>query len=414
MYTCKICSYVTDDKSNFNKHKKSTKHRTHIENLNKTISNKTPSTENTITSKNKEISCSHCGNQFSRQSSLKRHLQQNRCKGLARRNEEYNIQVMRYKMDMDRKEWEKREVYLQSELEQQKQRCRDQRKFIMSGKAGNTINITIRDLIRTNYQKAPPLEPLADYELSLKNYRKEWGYDTDNNTLVDTLVYHHKNGDLAHFLARFLLPHYKPIEPAQQSMWVLDKNRFSCFIMAMLEGSRGWTYDEHGIQTKKSLIKPLLIFIKSEISDWFAINNVFMGNNLKLDDLNTDKLQRFATVVNLTQSLEDDKIENQIFEILAPHFYTDKNSLLSLLNGEIKINNSNVSSEDCYGQIELSSTVDEHKILLNPLHNNFSSDSEEEIYIEKEHRTVDTESLIELSAMSNSDVWTECKTEKVK
>jgi len=202
-YNCSQCKYATDDKSNFNKHIKSTSH--------------TPLPSSVNIGKHTSFVCQACNKVYSSKQSLSRHrlhyctviqnqdnsnyqytmTQESGVSGLLNENNELKEQVSD----------------LSNQVKVLIQMMSENKMVPINNTTNNTnnttnYNLSVKNYIQKKYPNAPALKGVTDYsQLLYKNY-----------TLMDTLVYNYENNNLHKYIGNFIIKCYKKDNPAEQSM----------------------------------------------------------------------------------------------------------------------------------------------------------------------------------------------------
>jgi len=186
-YECKKCNYLTNDKSNYNRHLNSATHATNIKVKKAQIIKKV---NVDVIEKEKVYTC-NCGKVFSHSSSCTRHKKT--CNGI---------------------DIYKQVEVISDELKKVKQELSECKNQIAIPTTTNTnynnttYNISVKNYIQQKYPNAPALKTITDYsKLVYKDYK-----------LMDTLVYNYTNKNLHKYLGNFIISHYKKDNPSEQSM----------------------------------------------------------------------------------------------------------------------------------------------------------------------------------------------------
>ena len=194
-YSCKLCNYETDDKSNFNKHLKSVAHSRSrdVAGSNQDVADiyQAPSDQNEDHN-NIKYQCYCCGIIFQHHSSLSRHVN-SRCKekkdkDLASQLNQLKSKLQEYKKQNDEIKKENNKI--------KKHLYKPNNNTIINNQ---TVNISNYNHIQEYYTTAPPLRALDDYEL-LDNYDED-----PHSTLIDKLIHYKRQKLLATFLGDFII-----------------------------------------------------------------------------------------------------------------------------------------------------------------------------------------------------------------
>jgi len=334
-FKCECCNYETDDKSNFNKHVKSSRHLqkriTVVEDIPDDTRQPSDDRIQELPSKN---TCENCGRNFSHSSGYYRHKKY-RCDKVNDTVIELKKQLLEYQASVsaalkakETKETENK--YLKRELEIYK-------KIVKTGKRGDTYNISVKNYVQQRYPNAPALKGLPDYaQLRYEGIgdnnsddKPKPNKDTKDNKdkkmnevddFVDTLVYHYDNGIIHKYLGDFIVKYYKKDDPAQQSIWSSDTSRLTYVIKELLANNEStWHHDYKGIKTNNYIINPILKYIKIYINEYW-MNHL---DNFKTKNLNQiNKFNHiYRTIYKIKKDMETGTLGNSIIRYIAPHFY---------------------------------------------------------------------------------------------
>ena len=345
-FICANCDYKTNNKSNFNRHIKGSRHdiikvidndvyvpgNTCDVSKKESIDNSVFIPENIHEMQNNRISekglikCSYCDMEFKRASNLTRH--KNKC-----------VEI-KLKMHFDEYQTQLKLQELQMKLGFLEKNNQELKQLIKSGNIGNTYNISIKNYIQQNYPDAPPLEYINNCnELKYNNYDNNDNNDNNNNNdndndndneddFIDILVYNYNHNFLHKYLGDFIIKHYKKTDPMEQSVWSSDTSRLTYIIKELLvNNSSIWNHDYKGIKTKNYIINPLLKYIKKYIDEYW-VNNLDSFKTSKISELN--KIQNiYETLYKIKKDIDNDILGMDIIKYIAPYFYVNKNELNS-------------------------------------------------------------------------------------
>ena len=273
-YSCSFCSYETDDKGNWAKHKKSKKHNQKsntwdinttdfIEKAPKKLPNAleraesaTKSTTKSATKKRakstsieKKYICDECNIEFSKSFNLSRHLKT--CKRVKENNDltllqkeftfykqtienEMKIKLLEEKIKIAEEKAKSAEEKMKSAEEKVKNVQIILKEQINILKTENTFHkqlinsaggligksMNAMSYLLLNHNNAPTLKPLEDYSIISK----------DEESLIKNLIYHHRKKTIKKYIGDFLVEQYKKDNPNLQAIWSSDTERVNYFI----------------------------------------------------------------------------------------------------------------------------------------------------------------------------------------
>jgi hypothetical protein len=354
IHHCKMCKYRTDDRANFAKHKKSKKH---MDNLTKIELKQKQNEEDLQTDRELHFDgeyyiCQQCDSKYYHKSSLSRH------KKICRSHSAHNIEVdslkqkiKDYEFLLEKKEWEREKAILQTELEIEKKYSKEKDKLIMSGKAGRTYNLSVKKFVVQNYPDAPPLNCLSDYDTSIENFRL---IKNEDHALIDILLYYDEIGELYKYLGDFIKKNYKKDDPTQQSIWNSDTSRLTYIIKELIGNRVDWYSDKSGIKTKKSIVDPLLNYIRKILAEYVGSINSEIISDEKPSNNYVDKLTIMGKIISMQSKIDQD-LGDEIMKYIAPFFYLERDP-------------------HCLNDIELLESTDGRYILMD---DDMSEDSED-------------------------------------
>lgn len=329
-FNCTICNYSTDDKSNFIKHKNTTKHNKKVQETNKKLI--APRKSSNILAEN-VFQCPHCENKYTRVGNLTRH------KKICPENPDINnkkIEVLELNNDKLQKEIEYLKSLHDKDAELAKslrdkdaevvKQLKDQVTHLKSliNNAGAVIKTSVSALafVAQNYKDAPRLQKLNDY--SYIQYEDE----NDEFDLLQIVFTHHRTNTLAKYLGDIIVNVYKKENPEEQSIWNSDSVRLTYLIKDLIDKKEtDWTVDKKGVKTTKYIIDPLLEYLKILLNKYIDENGLenYCHENYTDFKKRTDDME---TTIEIIASITNKILSPQIIKYIAPHFFLTKNDEL--------------------------------------------------------------------------------------
>lgn len=283
-FNCEYCNYTTNNKSNYNKHLKTTSHINNVKNDNsktstninvnynttKLIKNDDKFNNTKIQNKVEKYKCPKCNKILSSAPSLSRHKNKFcSSKNEFQNNDEFKKQLsdiqtllkikeIKYENKLKLKELETENKLKMQELDTENKlkiekleaKVKLLKTYINSGKSNNinnNVNITVIKYAKENYPDAPALTKMDDYAC-LENGEDE---------MVDAIINHQKNNNIHKYLGDFIIKYYKKDNQSDQSLWNTDVSRLSYIIKELVSNEKSvWTKDKEGVKTKKYIIDP--------------------------------------------------------------------------------------------------------------------------------------------------------------
>ena len=302
-YTCELCNYKTDNKSNLNRHLKSKLHEEKSGEMDDSdlVVSKTPQNSSDHTN---NLICPFCKMTFSRSSNLTRHKQKCTDKNMEIREKDKEIQLLKH------------------HIEQLNQMIQNNKPISNNSHSNNTYNISVKNYIQQNYPDAPPLQKLNDYSL----------LDDDISHLTDNLVYNFNHKQLDKYVGEFLVKYYKKEDSTQQSIWNSDVSRITYLIKELLGNKKSiWNHDYKGVKTKEYIITPLLKYIKDYIHEY--LNTDFKADLYTYSQQECEKFVQKQLTLGFILQYIDTNLADDVVKYIAPKFKLKK------LNNENFANN---------------------------------------------------------------------------
>lgn len=338
VYRCEFCNYETKYDNNKYVHEKTQKH---IRNCNKaanlnpvysTIFHNIPIEDSNLEQKkvNRDrYICQMCGLSYSTVSNLLKHrhkcLQQcnkNLITKLEQKNELLKLEnqnkllleqinSLQKEYILIKKEKEDKINMLEKENEYHKQ-------LIVS--AGNMIQSSMSTLnyLILNCNNAPLLEPLKDYSIL-----------EDKSKFIKNIIYYHKENKLDQYLGNFLVKHYKTKDPKKQSNWNSDTSRLTYINRELVNNIPNWVIDKKGVKMTGTIIDPLLDYVKTISQEYMSK----LKEKIDMEDNNEKQnniLIKMTCLSEIIKDINNKVISKGINQYLAPHFYFDKNNVLTI------------------------------------------------------------------------------------
>lgn len=309
-FNCNLCNYLTENKSNYNRHINSNKHMLNNNQLNKNILNDNRLNNNILNSNQiidkpcrNSYLCEKCEKAFHHRSGLYKHKR--KCFEYNECNDKINELVKEIK-ELKEKQENHQQQQLTKIIEMRKE-IKNELKDQLTNISNNTYNISIINYIQKNYSDAPYLSKLDDYSI----------IDSDNS-LINTLIYHHNHDMLPHCIGNLLVKYYKKEDPSQQSIWNSDASRLTYVIKELLANNQtSWNRDSKGLKTKEYIIIPMLNYIKQYICDYIDKSTSNISN---LTTKQCTKIVEEQVKLGLIIQYINTNLAEDIVKYIAPYF----------------------------------------------------------------------------------------------
>ena len=315
-YECKLCNYITKEKSNLNRHYKSLKHLSNVSENTNIKSNTKQKASNIIMDsiwipygshmdheikeiKQKVYLCNYCNDSFSGANNLARHKKSCGVKKETEREYEIKFREMQNKIDM---------------LEKSNEHQLEETKYYKNllNEAGGLVNKSVSALtyVVNNYDGAPAIKTITIQDIDT--------FDNTEQKIVETVLSHYKHKTLSKYLGDIILKLYKKDDPKSQSIWNTDDNRLTYLIKELLNNkSSNWIVDKKGIKTQIYLIDPLLAHIKSLLVS-YQTNYIIPDANIGSVEVEFI-LENSKKIIELVNDIDDGIISKEILKHISSH-----------------------------------------------------------------------------------------------
>ena len=330
-YKCDICEYETKRQDNYNRHIKTKKH---LEKVNtdtdnkyltdiKTIPNSddnsmTPSGLAATRSDSRNYSCEYCGKSITRANNINRHLKS--CDKKREHDEQIQQNYKKTINDMKLKEQIKILNLKLSQAETNAIKYEEDAKYYkkMFLEAGNLVKKSVSSLtyVVENYNDAPSLQMLTLDDINNAN---------DENTekeIVDDIISAYKHKTLGQYLGDYIIKIYKKADPKSQSIWNTDDTRLTYLIKELSHNtSSNWMVDKKGLKTTSYIIKPLLDYVKTILTDHQINFNIPRGkcNSVEMEFI----LENSRRLLDIINDIDDGNVSKDILKHISSQLRFD-------------------------------------------------------------------------------------------
>ncbi|CAH6421363.1 Hypothetical protein KVN_LOCUS238 [uncultured virus] len=332
-YLCDSCNYSTDDKSNWNRHNLSKRHKNNKTCLtkNEPTFNHNSTDQNRPTNNNskKDLKCEFCNKEFSYKSALKRHSDMRCMEKLNKNNQLFEKKLKDKEKEISNLKLESKDQeisFLKERLQDKEKILSDKEKEISELKyvlktSGILKKSTFNSLtfIINNYDKAPNLLPLDNYQ-NIKSNKED-------NEFVEILINCYENGNLATYLGNILIEAYKKEDSSKQSLWNTDSNRLTYLIKELMNNKSKWSIDKNGIKTSLNIINPLLTYLVPIIKQYINDLELQGPENARTVD---QFLKKMENASHIKKEIDEKILTKDILKYISPYFYFDKKDELMI------------------------------------------------------------------------------------
>ncbi|ARF09671.1 hypothetical protein Indivirus_2_50 [Indivirus ILV1] len=321
-YTCELCSFSSNNKTNYSRHLLTKGHLTKVnENPIKNVTTLDDTQQHRVKS---TFICKYCNNSFARSSSLMRHM--DKCSKISVLDEkddeikDIRLQTLENEIKKIEKETKEKEKIYKKQIKELQNNFNKQlesyEKLLTS--VTSPQNVTNYNYILSNYPNAPALESKKSYANLL---------ETNIMTLVDLIIMYYEQGRLVTFIGDYLVKEYLNEEPEKQSLWTTDLSRLTYIISEACKKNKNiWSYDKKGVKTKKIMIEPLLDYIRKELAKYAEDNS---------NSIETIMLKKLASIIQIINEIDGNLLIDRINKYISPKFIVKQNLTdLSMIEAE--------------------------------------------------------------------------------
>ncbi len=309
-YYCKLCDYVTKNKTEFTRHENSKKHKTNIL---------------------KKYSCNKCNKTFSASSSYYYHLK--KCDVIKEQekvnntNDSNNIELIQ-KVFALKEEIKEKEHIIELEkmkVEHEKEKIKLLEKVLKNSNktADKALKITSKSIsaikyANDNFKNAPKLEAINDFNL--------WGYNIDNDAdkkkILDNLLYHSRQNSVHKVFGEHIVSLYKKENIQDQSVHATDTSRLNYIIRTNQGNALKWAIDKNGVKICDALIGPLIMYFIDILKDY----QKQLTNEMLKDPININHgaQTKVENIIKMLMDVDNGDLAKETNKFIAPFFNIDK------------------------------------------------------------------------------------------
>lgn len=390
---CNLCNYSTDDISNMNRHKRTNKHLSKVNEatikltllpqnlphlpqmlpfikvnseLNKeglvieapnnevsdldmeievsnpeieisetNIPESKNKTSKSVINKNTKMSiCNNCDSVFSHRSGLSRHkklclLTNKKTCDTKAETTLKEIQLMMEKKEM-RLEMEKKDMLL--EMEKLKVQCmREKIELLNSFKniAENTAETSKNSCSALNYIIKHYNSAPCIQEFTKFELLTE---KNENYSIAEIAIHKYNYNELCSYIGDIIVNEYKTKDPSKQALWSSDINRLTYMIREVTANNKvEWFTDKGGIKMAKYIVEPILNHINDDLTRYYAE---------KLDELDCEYTKEsnkkqirdnLTSMKSIEKMIDTDQLNDEIIRYIAKYLHLDRKNNIKVI-----------------------------------------------------------------------------------
>jgi ribosomal protein L37AE/L43A len=257
----------------------------------------------------KKYKCDKCGKRYTDKSNMYRHQRSEICKNFVENNSENseNSENSNNSQNFEMiQQLKKENEYLKTALKE----------------SGGVIKKTVGALayVVKNYPNAPALELLEQPDYSVI---KDNGFD-----MPTTLVHYYREKSLDKYLGDYVIEFYLSSDPENQPMWNTDVVRKTFVVRQVINNKTDWVVDKVAIKIGKTIIDPMLDYIKIGMKIYCDEENK-QTRNMKqsVGEMGKHVLAN-ADGMDIVRMIESGDLKNDIIRYIAPHFFLSRTKQL--------------------------------------------------------------------------------------
>uniref|UniRef100_A0A6C0ECP7 C2H2-type domain-containing protein n=1 Tax=viral metagenome TaxID=1070528 RepID=A0A6C0ECP7_9ZZZZ len=363
MYSCELCKYKTNDKSNWSKHIKTDKHKQREKyddeisgiKKQKIIHNKNNKTH--VCKNYSSLTCPNCGTGFAHKSSLSRHVN-HRChvtkvikivkqpfnKSAAVKSSVTQEEAIDYETTIKLLQMQHKIELL--ELENRMYKKQNEYQMKLTSNAGDIANKSLSALtyVVENYKNAPPIMPIEKEEFKRLIYEQNYGHKLHKNKKLDNfeicriISQYFKFDKFDKLLNDIIVKHYKKVNPPEQPLWACDPARLT-YVISKAENSNPandlfnfdetnlktqWITDKGGLNVDEMVIDPIMNYIDNMMEEYTVDLHKLNQINKIDDDTLIDELHNTSKI---REYVRNDISRKKLNKAICPHFFISKELL---------------------------------------------------------------------------------------
>jgi hypothetical protein len=241
--------------------------------------------------------------------------------------------------------------------------------FSLASTNSHIINSSISAIKHlTMYHKnAPALRQIVDFTTFHIEY-------PDNTSFIKAVVQQQRDKTLDVFIGEYLVKIYKTDDPFQQSIWTTDAVRFSYLIRELMkDGSLEWITDKNGVVATKTVVKPILAYLKKLIKQFIKECHKECTQENKTLEKQTELIAYQRDCNLILTNITNRSIEKDVKKYVSIALFLDKQKALEELNLSIKLN---LNNQLLLEQDNKNKLIKNSKITIKEVPNDYVSDDE--------------------------------------
>lgn len=189
-------------------------------------------------------------------------------------------------------------------------------------KSMNALNYVIANTDKDSERVLKPLEKDRIKELFyedaiIKKNMREFPEEKEFH-LSEHLIYHFRHKSLEEYLCKLIVNELKTENPKDQVIYTSDVYRLIYIIKLTINNKNQWVYDKKGINISKSIIQPILDYIKEDILKYVRKMPTYICDMNTIEQSN--KEQNISDGLELIKAFKSPHIRTKMVKLLAPEF----------------------------------------------------------------------------------------------
>ena len=322
-YNCTQCNFFTNNKTDYNRHKKTKKHVINIPPCSQKNEVKTTPLRKEYIPNNKNVqnvekrrktskngvktwfTCVYCTTTFTRSHGLSRH--QNIC---SLKNEHDENEKLKQKLREAQKELQTQ----QKEINDHKTEKEYYKKLIDNYSKMGPRTFNSLTYVMNNYGDAPHLRKIEPHKIEF--------FQNVGDTSIENIISDYRNKKIVSSLVSIIKKMHSKEDPKNQSIWSTDTSRYNYIIKELLENEGSyWIVDKKGTKSKNYIVEPILNYLRNELIHY----NKRMYHAMETNSLTK---KRISLVIDtqkdaceLIKEIDSGELALEIVKKLARHLY---------------------------------------------------------------------------------------------
>jgi len=282
-----------------------------------------------------KFECTVCLFVTNKKSDFQRHLNRKKHIALCEKDEKLKQELI-VKEEQIKKDYENKFLKEKLKSSQEKIKLLEKNNKCLSTIATSSTKTaqSAMSFIINNYADAPNIKAYNNFK-----FLKE----KDHYKIADTILHKYKHKTLVDYISKLLIEEYKKDKPKEQSFWNTDVTRLSYVVKDKINNDSKWISDKKGIILSSYAIQPLVNKLKDRMTK--SHKKIIKDNNKYIDErddyldsdsetkdkkrTNNKKIERTLSYLEhfggFFNDIDSGNLETDIVRNIARHFFMNEN-----------------------------------------------------------------------------------------